>query len=72
MVTKAPSRSGTVYINTSEVRKDPAVEKGVFVDKNPKSSELDNLIKRANLVVFETSPVLPMFRCVKDKITICL
>lgn len=71
MVTKAPSRSGTVYINSSEVEKDLADEQGGFVDKKSKPSELDNLIKRANLVVFETSPVLPLFRRIKDKITIC-
>ncbi|MBU0570143.1 hypothetical protein KKB40_05210 [Patescibacteria group bacterium] len=71
MVIYTPSKSGTVYINTSEVKKDPADEKGFFIDKKSKPSELDNLIKRAGLVVFETAPVLPLFRRIKDKITIC-
>jgi hypothetical protein len=64
----APSRSGTVYINQEDSYKDED-EGGLYVDKN-RDREIDNLVKRSKLIIFETNSKLPILIPFKNKITI--
>jgi len=65
-----PSQTGTVYIGSDK----PGIRKGMkpgLVDAKAEGDKLENLAKKANLIVFEASSVSPLFSPFKNKITIC-
>lgn len=65
-----PSLSGTVYIGSSASKKEDKVEGGLL-SKN-ENIKLNELEKRAQMVIFEAQSLRPLFSKYKDKITICL
>ncbi len=64
-----PSKSGTVYIGSDE--KEIKAKEETVAQKSSKEKEIDNLIKRANLIVFETTSKMPVIGPFKNKLTIC-
>lgn len=65
-----PSNSGTVYVNDSSSDSFMRKRSGFF-QKN-ELEKLDELEKKANIVLFEVQSQRPLFSKYRDKITICL
>lgn len=66
-----PSKSGTVYIGKSRSKSSGLNQKGFFVKKS-ENKGIDNLIKKANLIIFKTNSVFPILNSLKSKIAITL
>lgn len=65
-----PFKTGTVYIGNKRKRPEKAKSSSV-PQENLKEIGIDELIKRANLIVYETTSKMPIILPYKNKITIC-
>lgn len=66
-----PSKSGTVFI-TNKSSKDFSEEDGSVSRKNEGMDKLDELERRASMILFQTRSLRPLFSKYRDEITICL